>query len=219
MFIIDDWIRIEYYSAIERRKSCQLQQHRWTWGQYPKWNRQRHYYMISLIVKEKVLVTQSCMTLCNPMDWLYPSRLLCPWNSPDKNTGMGSHSLLQGIFPIQGLSLGLLHCQQILYCLSHHRSPSHHIHFKICSLAFTIIFTRCKMVTINTQIVNNSSALIRSVFPSVITPPVWKTSYNIFGNASLLVMNSFSFCVSLRSSQYSLLWKGVFTRYRILGWR
>ena len=31
---------------------------------------------------------------------LEPSRLLCPWNSPGKNTGMGSHSLLQGIFPI-----------------------------------------------------------------------------------------------------------------------
>ena len=81
---------------------------------------------------------------------------------------------------------------------------------KYVQLAFTVIFTMCKIVTINTQIVNNSSALIRSVFLSAITPPVWKTSYNIFGNASLLVMNSFSFCVSLRSSQYSLLWKGVF---------
>ena len=72
MFIIEEWIRIEYYSAIERRKSCQLQQHRWTWGQYPKWNRQRHYYMISLIVKEKVLMTQSCMILCDPMDCILP---------------------------------------------------------------------------------------------------------------------------------------------------
>ena len=48
-----------------------------------------------------------------------PSRLLCPWNFPDKNTEVASHSLLQGIFPIQGLNLGLLHCRQILYCLSH----------------------------------------------------------------------------------------------------
>ena len=37
---------------------------------------------------------------------------------------MGSHSLLQGIFPTQGLNPGLLHCQQILYCLSHQGSPS-----------------------------------------------------------------------------------------------
>ena len=42
---------------------------------------------------------------------LYSSRLLCPWNSPGKNTGVRSHSLLQGTFPTQGLSLGLLHCR------------------------------------------------------------------------------------------------------------
>ena len=35
---------------------------------------------------------------------LYPARLLCPWNSPGKNTALGSHSLLQGIFPTQGLT-------------------------------------------------------------------------------------------------------------------
>ena len=43
--------------------------------------------------------------------------LLCPWNSPDKNTGVGSHSLLQGIFLTQGLNLDLLLCRQILYWL------------------------------------------------------------------------------------------------------
>ena len=37
--------------------------------------------------------------------------LLCPWDFPDKNTVVGSHSLLQGIYPIQGLNLGLLHCR------------------------------------------------------------------------------------------------------------
>ena len=52
------------------------------------------------------------------------ARLLCPWNSPGKNTGLGCHSLLQGIFPTQGLNLGLLHCRQILYHLSHQGSPS-----------------------------------------------------------------------------------------------
>ena len=44
------------------------------------------------------------------------------WNSPGKKTGVGSHSLLQGIFPIQGSNLGLLHCRQILYCLNHQGS-------------------------------------------------------------------------------------------------
>ena len=38
---------------------------------------------------------------------LEPARLLCPWDSPGKNTGVGSLSLLQGIFPAQGLNLGL----------------------------------------------------------------------------------------------------------------
>ena len=42
---------------------------------------------------------------------LYPIRLLCPWNSPGKNTGVGSHSLLQGIFLTQGLNLCLLYCR------------------------------------------------------------------------------------------------------------
>ena len=40
-----------------------------------------------------------------------------------KNTGVGSLSLLQGIFPTQKLNQGLLHCRQILYQLSHKGSP------------------------------------------------------------------------------------------------
>ena len=51
------------------------------------------------------------------------SRLLCPWDSPGKNTRVGCHFLLQGIFPTQGLNLGLLHCKWILYHLSHQGSP------------------------------------------------------------------------------------------------
>ena len=51
---------------------------------------------------------------------LWPVSLLYPWNSPGKNTGVGHHSLLQGIFPTQGSNLGLLHCRWIFYCLSHH---------------------------------------------------------------------------------------------------
>ena len=50
---------------------------------------------------------------------LWPARLLCPWDSQGKSTGVGCHALLQGIFPTQGLNLGLLHCEQILYHLSH----------------------------------------------------------------------------------------------------
>ena len=42
---------------------------------------------------------QLCLTLCHPMD-----RLLCPWNFPGKNTGMGCYAFLQRIFPTQELS-------------------------------------------------------------------------------------------------------------------
>ena len=46
-----------------------------------------------------------------------------PWNSPGQNTGVGSLSLLQRIFPTQGSNPGLPHCRQILYQLSHKGSP------------------------------------------------------------------------------------------------
>jgi len=56
-------------------------------------------------------------------DSLWPHGLYSPWNSPGQNTGVGSYSLLQGIFPTQGLYPGLLHCRKILYQLSHQGSP------------------------------------------------------------------------------------------------
>ena len=56
-------------------------------------------------------------------DSLWPHGLYSPWNFPGQNTGVGSHSLLQGILPTQGLNPGLLHCGLILYHLSHHGSP------------------------------------------------------------------------------------------------
>ena len=48
-----------------------------------------------------------------------PHGLYSPWNSPGQNTGVGSHSLLQGLFPTQGSNPGLPHCRWILYQLSH----------------------------------------------------------------------------------------------------
>ena len=47
-----------------------------------------------------------------------PHGLYSPWNSPGQNTGVGSLSLLHGIFPTQGSNLGLPHCRQILYQLN-----------------------------------------------------------------------------------------------------
>ena len=75
---------------------------------------------IAKVVKKKVKVrvATSCAILCDPTV-CYPARLFCPWNSPGTNTGMGRYSLLQGISLTQGSKLGLQHCRQILYCLSH----------------------------------------------------------------------------------------------------
>ena len=71
------------------------------------------------------LVSQSRLTLCNPMDCCSRPRLLCPWDSPGKNTGVGCHALLQGIFLTQGLNPGLLHHWQTDSLPPHHlESPT-----------------------------------------------------------------------------------------------
>ena len=62
-------------------------------------------YIYPYLDKMKVLVTQPCLTLWPHRLW--PSRLLCPWDSPGKNPGVSSHSLLQGIFPTQGSNPGI----------------------------------------------------------------------------------------------------------------
>ena len=72
-------------------------------------------------------VTQSCLTLCNPIDFsLLGSSvhgifqaIVLEWIAISFSNG--SHFLLQGIFPTQGLNPGLPHCRQTLYHLSHQR--------------------------------------------------------------------------------------------------
>ena len=68
------------------------------------------------------LVAQSCLTLCDPMDYSLPGSSVHR-DSLGKNTGLGCHALLQGIFPSQGLNSGLLHCRWTLYHVSHQESP------------------------------------------------------------------------------------------------
>ena len=55
-------------------------------------------------LKVKVLVSQLCPTLCHTTDY-EPARLLCPWNSSGKNTGVGCHALPSGDFPDPGMEL------------------------------------------------------------------------------------------------------------------
>ena len=74
--------------------------------------------IISFFFYGCVLVAQSCMTLCDPMD----AGSSVHGNSPGKNTGMGCHFLFQGIFPIQGSNWGLLYYVQIPYHLNYQGS-------------------------------------------------------------------------------------------------
>ena len=76
--------------------------------------------MIKIWANIDYFFSESCPVVSNSLllHGLYTS-----WNSPGQKTGVGSLSLLQGIFPAQGSNPGLLHCRWILYQLSHQESP------------------------------------------------------------------------------------------------
>ena len=75
---------------------------------------ERRFSLLLLSIPESKSESRSVVS-----DSLQPHGLYSPWNSPSKSTGVGSLSLLQGIFPTQGLNPGLPHCRRILYQLSH----------------------------------------------------------------------------------------------------
>ena len=90
--------------------------------------RYKHHFCVSAItncmcvcVCVCVCVSSSIMSNSLQLHGLQPARLLCPWNSPVENTGVGCHFHLQWIF--QGLNLGFLSRRQIVYHLSHQGSP------------------------------------------------------------------------------------------------
>ena len=83
----------------------------------------------SYMIHPCMLCLGSCSTLCNPMDYSPPGSSV-HGDSPGKNTEVGCHALLQGIFLTQGSKPGLPHCRQILYLLSHQGSPCDVIYSK-----------------------------------------------------------------------------------------
>ena len=91
-----------------------------------------------------VLIAQSCLTLWDPVDCSSPDYSI-HGDSPGKNTRVGCHALLQWIFPTQGLKPSLLHCRQILHCLSHQGRSDTYIsillfpHSLLCNLLFDLI--------------------------------------------------------------------------------
>ena len=83
----------------------------------------------SELKKRKLQFTpeRKCKLLSHIQLFATPWTSLGPWNSLGQNTRVGSLSLLQGIFPTQGLNPGLSHCRWILYQLSHKGSPRWHL--------------------------------------------------------------------------------------------
>ena len=76
-------------------------------------------YLLTCLPFLCVCVSHSVVPNSLPPHGLLPARPPCPWDSPGKNTGVGCHALLQGIFPTLGLNSGLPHGRWILYRLSH----------------------------------------------------------------------------------------------------
>ena len=79
-------------------------------------------YISDMLISVLCLVALLCPIHGNPMDCSSPGSSV-HGDSPGKNTGVGCHALLQGIFPTQGSNPGLPHCRPILYRLSNHGSP------------------------------------------------------------------------------------------------
>ena len=125
-------------------------------------------------------VTQSCPTLCDPMD-SKPTRLPRPWDFPGKNTGVGCHFHLQGIFPIQGSNLCLLPWQGDSLPLSHLGSPKGH----------------CRSTaTVSVGLLNQGSLFSSFWFSTVLTVP---KAQHIFVSISV----TFRFPVLISSLHYA----------------
>ena len=113
---------------------------------------------------------------------LQPARLLCSWDSPGKNTRVGCHVLLQGIFLTQGWNLGLLHCWPTLhseppvskligYIIAQGREATLHHNYQFCSVAQLCPSLRDPMARPASLFITNSQSLLKlmsidSVMPS-----------------------------------------------------
>ena len=102
---------------------------RWVFSTEPP-GKPKH-FLRSVKFKLFIAIVETCVCVCVSHSvvsdslrphGLWPAKFLCPWNSPGKNTGVDSYSLLQGIFQTQGLNPGLLHCRKMFYHLSYQGS-------------------------------------------------------------------------------------------------
>ena len=97
------------------------------------------------------------------------------WDSPGKNTGVGSLSLFQGIFPTQELNWGLLHCRRTLYQPSYQGSPRNHWHTLILpSFTDTVFSTIWRQLWIKQVYWHYFSNCISSLYVSVSNEVIWQ---------------------------------------------
>ena len=134
---------------------------------------------------------QSCLTFCNPKDYS-PTRLLCPWNFPDKNTGVGCHFLLQGFFLTQGWNphlLNPLHWQVDSLPLNHQGNPliwiflSQRIWDVYVATYFASTFRRAE----NKSPFQKETVSIRILSPRI-TDDDWKQSIPFFSWGILILI-------------------------------
>ena len=110
------WISLQSKGLSRVFSNTTVRKHQFFGAQLSSQSNSHPYMTTVCVLKSESEVTQLCLTLCDPMDCSLSGSSV-HGNSPGKNTGVGCHALLQGIFPTQGLNLGLLHYRQILYHL------------------------------------------------------------------------------------------------------
>ena len=114
-------------TALRWRRTTSFGKKKWKifQGECPSWflkNKQNLNRQNSVLFY--AMLSHSVVSNSSRPHGLYPTWLLCPWDFPGKNTGVGFHFLLQWIFLTGELNWGLLHCRRILYQLSYQGSPN-----------------------------------------------------------------------------------------------
>ena len=143
------------------------------------------------------LWSESCSVMSNSFQ---PCGLYSPRNSSGQNTGVGSPSLLQGVFPTQGSNPGLLHQRWIIYQVSHKESPT--LQFSSVQFSWSVVSDSATPWTVARQVslsITNSRSLLKlmsieSVMPSshlilcrsLLLPPSIFSSIRVFSNESAL---------------------------------
>ena len=163
------------------------------WSQYIYVHIHTHIIYTHICMPAQLL--RSCPTL--PPDGPLPARLLCPWDFPGKNMGVGCHALLQEIFLTHWLNLHLLHCRWILY----HWAVGTHIYAEIyiyiyissvqfshsvmwkASLSITHYWSLFKLISIMSVMPSNHLILCR---PLLLPPSIFPWSYMYINTLGLL---------------------------------